>query len=193
MGENTVEQGDDSNDLLTEKTAELEKAMEDLKQANEEAVQSWLDSRPLIDELEKSQAELNATRARVANANSVISEFQAQLGTTEMCIKSAKDEEHNMQMKMNVLNQDVHAMQEETEHLKARAATQEADARDLSQVEYGRLKQEANERISDSERRVSKSADEKLGAEKARDLAFRRLQSLHPQQISAEQYERTNN
>ncbi|XP_042059560.1 uncharacterized protein LOC121804081 [Salvia splendens] len=216
---------------VIEKKFELEKAMEDLKQANEEAVQSWLDSRPLIDELEKIQAELNATRARVANANSVISDLQAQLGTTEMCIKSAKDEEHNMQMRMNVLNQDVHTMQEETEQLKAKIVRKrrkisklklglrlkrqtletfeltceavELESRafhaslaqalyyidnseaanvmiHLSQEEYGRLKQEANERISDSERRVSKSADEKLRAEKARDLAFRRLLTLHP-------------
>ncbi|KAG6421625.1 hypothetical protein SASPL_118182 [Salvia splendens] len=228
MGENIV---DYSNDLLTAKTAELEKAMEDLKQANEEAVQSWLDSRPLIDELEKRQAELNATRASVANAKSVITELQAQLGTTEMFIKSAKDEEHNTRMKTNVLSQDVHAMQEETEQLKAKIVRKrrkiaklklglrlkrqtletfeltceavELESRafraslaqalyyidnseaanvmiQLSQEEYGRLKQEANERISEAERRISESADEKLGAEKARDSAFRRLQSLHP-------------
>ncbi|KAL1564100.1 hypothetical protein AAHA92_06501 [Salvia divinorum] len=234
MGENAghlVEEGDDINDLLTAKTAELQKAMEDLKQANEEAVQSWLDSRPLIDELEKRQAELKAMRARVDKANSNIAELQAQLGPTDMCIKSAKDEEQNMRMMINDLNQEVHMMQEETEQLKAKivkkrrrisklklglrlkrqtietfeltceAVELESQAFStslaqalyyinnseaanvmiqLTQEEYSCLKQEANERISDAERRILESAEEKLAAEKARDLAFRRLHSLHP-------------
>ncbi|KAK6128950.1 hypothetical protein DH2020_037324 [Rehmannia glutinosa] len=81
------------DDLLTKKIAELEKIKEDLKQAKDDAMQSWLDSRPLVDELEKMQAELASAKARVLKANTTISELQAQLGTTDMCIKSAKEDE----------------------------------------------------------------------------------------------------
>lgn len=222
---------DDISDLLTAKTAELEKVMEDLKQAKEEAMQSWLDSRPLIDELEKMQAELNSTRARVLKANSCITELQAQLGTMDMCIKSAKDGEQNMHMMINDKNQEVHMMQEDTEQLKTKivkkrrrrsklklvlrlkrqtlqtleltceavkleskafsTSTSQAlyynnyteTARvmiQLTQDEYGCLKEEANKQISLAEWRISVSAKEKLAAENSRDLAFRRLQSLHP-------------
>ncbi|PIN16075.1 hypothetical protein CDL12_11277 [Handroanthus impetiginosus] len=104
--------------LLESKTAELEKMKEELRQAKDEAMQSWLDSRPLIDELEKMQAELAIVKARVSKANTTISELQAQLGTTDMCIKSTKEQEQNYRMMINDKNQDLHKTQEEMEQLK---------------------------------------------------------------------------
>lgn len=222
---------DNISDLLTAKTAELEKVMEDLKQAKEEAMQSWLDSRPLIDELEKMQAELNSTRVRVLKANSIITELQAQLRATDMCIKSAKDEQQNVRMMINDKNQEVHMMQEDTEQLKMKIVekrrrrsklklvlrlkrqtlqtleltckaiklesqafssslaqalyyinnTEAANVMiQLTQEEYACLKEEANKQISQAEWRISMSVEEKLAAEKSRDLGFRRLQNLHP-------------
>lgn len=109
---------DDRSNLLTAKIFELEKIKEDLKQAKEDAMQSWLDSRPLIDELEKMQAELASAKARVFKANTTISELQAQLGTTDMCIKSAKEEEQKFRMMINDKNQALHKAQEEMEQLK---------------------------------------------------------------------------
>ncbi|KAK4416229.1 hypothetical protein Salat_2448400 [Sesamum alatum] len=110
--------GDDSSDLLTDKIVELEKMKEDLRQAKDDAMQSWLDSRPLIDELEKMQAELENAKARVFKANITISELQAQLGTTDMCIKSTKEEEQKFRMMINDKNHDLHKVQEEMERLK---------------------------------------------------------------------------
>ncbi|KAL0321985.1 UNVERIFIED_CONTAM: hypothetical protein Scaly_2494900 [Sesamum calycinum] len=110
--------GDDSSDLLTAKRTELEKMKEDLRQAKDDAMQSWLDSRPLIDELEKMQAELARAKDRVFKANITISELQAQLGTTDMCIKSTKEEEQKFRMMINDKNQALHKAQEEMERLK---------------------------------------------------------------------------
>lgn len=107
-----------SSYLLTVKIAELEKMKEDLRQAKDDAMQSWLDSRPLIDELEKMQAELASAKDRVFKANITISELQAQLGTTDMCIKSTKEEERKFRMMINDKNQALHKAQEEMEQLK---------------------------------------------------------------------------
>lgn len=218
-------------DGVTAKIAELEKMKEDLRQAKEDAMQSWLDSRPLIDEFEKMQAELENRKARVFKANATITELQAQLGTTDMCIQSAKDEEQSLRMKINYKNQNVHKMQEDMEQLKTKidqkrrrrsklklewrlkkqtlqmleltseAIKLEAEAFNtstaqalyyiniseaknvmiqLTQEEYDYLKKEASEQILLAERQISVSAEEKLAAENSRDLAFRRLQSLHP-------------
>lgn len=215
---------DDINDLL-------EQIKEDLRQAKEDAMQSWLDSRPLIDEFEKMQAELESTKASVLKANATTTELQAQLGTTDMCIKSAKNKEQNLRMMIIDKNQNVHKMQEDMEQLKTKidqkrrrrsklklvlrlqrqtlqaleltceAIKRESEAFStsaaqalfytnnseaakvviqLTQEEYTSLKKEAKEQTSLAERRISASAKEKLAAENNRDLAFRRLQSLHP-------------
>lgn len=109
---------DDRRNVLTAKIAELEKMKEDLRQAKDDAMQSWLDSRPLIDELEKMQAELASAKARVFKANITISELQAHLGTTDMCIKSTKEEEQKFRVMINDKNQALHKTQEEMERLK---------------------------------------------------------------------------
>ncbi|KAH6812665.1 hypothetical protein C2S51_021683 [Perilla frutescens var. frutescens] len=105
---------------LHAKTAELEKMKEELRLAKEDAMQSWLDSRPLIDEFEQMQVKLENTKARVFKGSATIAELQAQLGTTDACIKSAKDEEQNLRMKINDENQNVHKMQEDMEQLKTK-------------------------------------------------------------------------
>ncbi|KAK4393330.1 hypothetical protein Sango_1803800 [Sesamum angolense] len=229
--------GDDSSDLLTAKRTELEKMKEDLRQAKDDAMQSWLDSRPLIDELEKMQAELARANDRLFKANITISELQAQLGTTDMCIKSTKEEEQKFRMMVNDKNQALHKAQEEMERLKMKmdqkrrrrsklklvlrlkrqtlqtlkltyeALQLEAEAFGISAAqalnyinnsetanimvqltkeEYDFLKGEAKEQTSLAEWRISVSEEEKLAAENSRDLAFRRLQSIYPRNISSQ-------
>lgn len=232
-----VEQKERSEFLRAE-TAELEKMEDVLKQAKDEAMQSWLDSRPIIDELEKVQAELQSAKARVSKANNTISELQAQLGTTDMCIKSTKEEEQKFLMMIDDKNQALHKAQDEMEQLKlkidqkrrrrsklrpvlrlkrqtlqtlqltcaaiqleseafATSAAQalrhiidNSEAADimvqLTQEEYDYLKREASKQTSLAERRISVSAEEKVAAEKSRDLAFRRLQNLYPRTISSQ-------
>lgn len=113
-----MELEDNSSKLMRGKIAELEKMKEDLKEAKEEAMQSWLDSRPLIDELERMQAELGRANEGVLKANITISELQAQLETTNMCIKSTKEEEEKSRTMINDKNQALHKAQEEMEQLK---------------------------------------------------------------------------
>ncbi|KAG8384422.1 hypothetical protein BUALT_Bualt04G0116300 [Buddleja alternifolia] len=111
---------DVTSNLLTAKTAELENLKENLKRAKDDAMQSWLDSRPIIDELEKMQSELSNAKDRVTKANTVISELQAQLCTTDMCIKSTKEEEEKFGIIINDKNQELHKKQEEMEQLKVK-------------------------------------------------------------------------
>ncbi|KAL8477090.1 hypothetical protein ACS0TY_029412 [Phlomoides rotata] len=112
--------GNSSSNLLRGKIAELEKTKADLKEAKEEAMQSWLDSRPLIDELERMQAGLVRAKEVVLKANITISELQAQLETANMCIKSAKEEEEKSHTMINDKNQALHKAQEEMEQLKVK-------------------------------------------------------------------------
>ncbi|KAL8044434.1 hypothetical protein ABFX02_08G046400 [Erythranthe guttata] len=108
----------DSIELSRAEITELEKMKENLKQAKDDAMQSWLDSRPLIDELEKMQADLVSVKERVSKANYTISEIQAQIGTTEMCIRSTKEEEDKFRIMINDKNQAIHKAQQEMEQLK---------------------------------------------------------------------------
>ncbi|KAL0321986.1 UNVERIFIED_CONTAM: hypothetical protein Scaly_2495000 [Sesamum calycinum] len=56
----------------------------------------------------------------------------------------------------------------------------------LTKEEYDFLKREAKEQTSLAEWRISVSEEEKLAAENSRDLAFRRLQSIYPRNISSQ-------
>lgn len=226
-----MESTGEEDELVRGKIAELEKMKEDLKEAKEKAMQSWLDSRPLIDDLERMQAELGRAKEGVLKANITISELQSQLETTNMCIK---EEEENSQTMINDKNQELHKAQEELEQLKvkrdqkrrtrsrlklvlrlkrqslltlqltckaiqleseafATSAAQalhhinnysEAESNNmmvqLTQPEYDYLKKEASEQTSAAEWRILACEEEKLAAEKSRDLAFRRLHNLYP-------------
>ncbi|KAL2522837.1 paramyosin-like [Forsythia ovata] len=124
----------DSGNAWTSKIEELEKLKEILKQAKDDAMQSWLDSQPLIDELEKTQAEIESIKARVIKANAVISELQAQLGTTDMCIKSTKEEELKLKTIIDDKNEDLERAQEEKEKLKTKIDEQLRKRSKLKQV-----------------------------------------------------------
>ncbi|CAI9758789.1 unnamed protein product [Fraxinus pennsylvanica] len=124
----------DSSNVSTSKIQELEKLKENLKQAKDDAMQSWLDSQPLIDELEKMQADLSSVKSRVIKANAVISELQPQLGTTDMCIKSTKEEELKMKKIIDDKSEDLERTQEEMEKLKTKIDEQQRKRTKLKQV-----------------------------------------------------------
>ncbi|KAG8384424.1 hypothetical protein BUALT_Bualt04G0116500 [Buddleja alternifolia] len=161
----------DSSNLTAAKIAELENMKENLKRAKDDAMQSWLDSRPLIGELEKMQSELANARARVMKANTVISEQQAQIGTAGMGIKSTKEEEEKFHIIINHKSQELHKKQEtlQTPQLTYEAIQLEAEAFATSAAQVLRY-------INDSEAewRTSVSLEEKLVAKNNRDSAFKR-------------------
>ncbi|KAI4314942.1 hypothetical protein L6164_027800 [Bauhinia variegata] len=83
--------------------AELAKTKEELSRAKESVMQSWLDSKPLIDELERQKSNLASTKTRASTFDTVISELESQLETIEKCIELKRKEELNAQMMVNEL------------------------------------------------------------------------------------------
>ena len=85
--------GETIGTLMGAKMAELQKLKEKLTKAKDEAVQSWSDSRPVIDELEKLQSELADAQSRTASSNVTISELDSQLERLSISIRAKKEEE----------------------------------------------------------------------------------------------------
>ncbi|XP_059639682.1 protein WEAK CHLOROPLAST MOVEMENT UNDER BLUE LIGHT 1-like [Cornus florida] len=106
-----------SNELDV-KMIELQETKEELKRAKESTTQSWLDSKPLIDELEKFQSSLASAKSKCSISNIVISELQSQLETTIMSIRSKKEEEFKVRTTINEINQSLDQTREEMEQLK---------------------------------------------------------------------------
>ncbi|KZV23100.1 hypothetical protein F511_06624 [Dorcoceras hygrometricum] len=119
---------------LQKRMAELEMIKDNLKQAKDDATQSWLDSRPLIDELETMQAELSSAKDRVAKAEATIFELQAQLETINTRIQSAKEGEERCHVMISDINQAQHKTQEEMEQHKAKTDDKRRRKSKLKQV-----------------------------------------------------------
>ncbi|KAK9285493.1 hypothetical protein L1049_024687 [Liquidambar formosana] len=85
------------------KKAELTKMKEELERAIDSAMQSWLDSRPFIDQLEKLQTGLDKTRS--STSDTVISESQLEKKEEELKARTKinemeLDEEHRARPKL---------------------------------------------------------------------------------------------
>ncbi|KAJ0096666.1 hypothetical protein Patl1_28754 [Pistacia atlantica] len=107
---------------------------EELKRAKDSATQSWLDSRPLIDELERLKSGLATAKNRYSLSNTVVSELQSELETSVKSIRAKKEEELNATRMINELSQTLDETREELETLKL-AADEELRARSkLKQV-----------------------------------------------------------
>ncbi|KAA8531733.1 hypothetical protein F0562_006550 [Nyssa sinensis] len=100
------------------KITELQKTKEELKRAKDDAMQSWLDSRPLIDELEKLQSSFESAKKRSTMSTSVISELESQLETTNMSIRTKKEEELKDRTMINEITQALDQEREGMEQLK---------------------------------------------------------------------------
>ncbi|KAK9284865.1 hypothetical protein L1049_024045 [Liquidambar formosana] len=106
------------NNELAAKIAELTKTKEELKRAKDNSTQSWLDSRPLIDELEKLQSALASAQNRFSMSNIVISELETQLETTNTSIKSKKEEELKARNMIDEMSQALDQTREEMDRVK---------------------------------------------------------------------------
>ncbi|KAL7193216.1 hypothetical protein ACSBR2_024930 [Camellia fascicularis] len=125
---------DTRNYLFEIKMAELQKTKDELKRAKDEAMQSWLDSRPLIDELEKLQSSLDATKNRNTMSAIVVSDLEAQLETTTASIRSKKDDELRIRATINKINQALDQTREEMEQLKLEKDEEKRARSELKQV-----------------------------------------------------------
>lgn len=218
------------SNVLEIKLAELSKTKEELKKAKDDATQSWLDSRPHIDELEKLQTELADEKERATKSSTVISELESQLEDTRLGIRSRKEDEVKVRGTIDQINLSLDKLREEMEQLKMetdeerrarskmkqvlrsrkqtfqtlqltlRAARIESEALGASSAksfhyiscaekyndtiqltmdEYNALKTKAKEETSLADWRVSLAVEQRLLAEKNRELARTRLQAQH--------------
>lgn len=114
--------------------AELHKTKEDLKQAKDEAMQSWLDSRPLIDELEKLQTGLESAKVRSNMSNSLIAKLESQLQNIHACIKAKKEDELKVRDTIEEITRASEKTREEMERFKLETDEERRTRSKLKQV-----------------------------------------------------------
>ena len=105
----------DETIILKIKKAELIEIKEELKKAKDSATQSWLDSRPLIDELEQLKSGLARAEKRHATSTTLISDLQLELEKINTTIKSKMEEEVNATRMVNEINMSLDQLREEME------------------------------------------------------------------------------
>ncbi|KAK1438985.1 hypothetical protein QVD17_04799 [Tagetes erecta] len=102
--------------LLSDKIEELHKIKEQIKQAKDEAMQSWLDSRPLIDELEKLQSEL--AHAKLQTANTIVTNLESELMAVNISIRLKEEEDLKARTEINEMTRVSESLREEIERNK---------------------------------------------------------------------------
>ncbi|KAF5200355.1 hypothetical protein FRX31_010055 [Thalictrum thalictroides] len=100
------------------KMDELSNTKEEIKKARERVVQSWLDSKPLIDQLEKLQLDLKNAKTRSSMATVVIPELETHLETTNASIQFKKENEIETRATIEELGKSLEKVHDEMEALK---------------------------------------------------------------------------
>ncbi|CAI0553753.1 unnamed protein product [Linum tenue] len=113
---------------------ELIKTKEELDRAKDEATQSWLDSKPLIDELEKLQSELDAAKSRGSAASAAVLELQSEVEANHREVRSKMEDEVKSMKATNELTLAVDLTCKDLEAIKAEADEQRRERRKLKQV-----------------------------------------------------------
>ncbi|OMP02059.1 hypothetical protein COLO4_11369 [Corchorus olitorius] len=216
---------------LEAKMAELRKIKEELKSARDNATESWLESKPLIDELERRKSDLATAQNQHSISNTLIVELESQFETIVMEIRSKREEELKASKTINEMNRALEHTREELEQLKTdrdeeqrarsklkqtlrlrrqtlrtlqltlRAMRMESEAFgaseaealryinhpesdnspvQLTQEDYYALKRRAKEETSLADWRISVAMEQKITAEKGRNLALARLKETDP-------------
>ncbi|RVW57174.1 Patatin-like protein 2 [Vitis vinifera] len=129
----TRESGNNSHELEA-KRAELTRTKEELERSKDRATQSWLDSKPLIDELEKLKSGLESAKNRSSMSNIVISDLQSQFDSVNMSIKLRKKEEVKAKMKTTEIYLALDQTREEMESLKLETDEERRARSKLKQV-----------------------------------------------------------
>lgn len=116
--EERIENQSHLSTLEKAKMAELMKIKKELKRAKDSATQSWLDSRPLIDELDRLKSGLASAKNQSTMSKIAISEIESQLESTNASIKSKKEEEIKATKMINEISQALDQTHEKLERLK---------------------------------------------------------------------------
>ncbi|RDX98519.1 hypothetical protein CR513_18533, partial [Mucuna pruriens] len=98
--------------------AELAKAKEELNKAKESSMQSWLDSNPLIDELEKQKFNLSSAQQSSNASNTAIAELESQLEIIHKSIKSKREDQLKTESMIQEIHQDLEQTRNDMERLK---------------------------------------------------------------------------
>ncbi|KAJ4847041.1 hypothetical protein Tsubulata_017071 [Turnera subulata] len=121
-------------DSLQEKIEELNKTKEELKRAKDKATQSWLDSRPMIDELEKRQSDLAGAKNQTSMSNVVIMELESQLQVTNNGIKTKIEEELETTKMTHEITRETDQLREELETILKETEEERKERSRLKQV-----------------------------------------------------------
>ena len=104
--------------ILEAAKAELDEAKKELNRAKENAMQSWLDSKPLIDELEKQKTNLANAQENSNTPEIAIMELESQLEITQKSIKSKREDHHKTENMIYEINHALDQMCNDMERLK---------------------------------------------------------------------------
>ncbi|CAL5197678.1 unnamed protein product [Lathyrus oleraceus] len=104
--------------ILEVAKAERDETKKELHKAKEKAVQSWLDSEPLIDELEKQKANLANAQQNSKTPKTDILELESQLEIIQMNIKSKRDDHLKTEKMIYEINHALDQARNEMERLK---------------------------------------------------------------------------
>ncbi|XP_068641236.1 protein WEAK CHLOROPLAST MOVEMENT UNDER BLUE LIGHT 1-like [Aristolochia californica] len=133
---------DDSKSESINKKAELKAALFELaqtkkavEQAREAAVRSWLDSKPLFDELDKIQSDLSKAKSRVSMATITISTIESQLEATKTSLDTKQEEERDERRRIEEIRRSLDQTRGDMAKLKVEV-TDERLARTKLKQEY---------------------------------------------------------
>ncbi|XAR57818.1 hypothetical protein NMG60_11026088 [Bertholletia excelsa] len=122
------------DDAVAMAIRELQKTREELRIAQDDLMQSWLDSRPVIDELESQKSSLAAMKNRIAISTMTISDLESQLEATGIAVNSKKEEEIKARKTINKLNLELDQTREEMEQIKVEKDENRRVRSELKQV-----------------------------------------------------------
>ncbi|KAJ8770795.1 hypothetical protein K2173_021442 [Erythroxylum novogranatense] len=121
-------------DTLQAKMVELIMTQDELKKARDSAVESWLDSAPFIDELEKLQSGLSSAKNRTSVSNIVISELESQMEDSRKELRTKKEEELKVSKLTNELTQALDQAREDLRTVKRLRDEERVDRSSLKLV-----------------------------------------------------------
>ncbi|KAK7263102.1 hypothetical protein RJT34_30686 [Clitoria ternatea] len=110
----------EQNERITLEAArvELAKTKEELRRAKEISMQSWLDSKPLIDELENQKTNLANAQQSSDTSQAVIAELESQLEIIHKSIKSKREDQLKTESMIHEINNAMDQARNDMEKLK---------------------------------------------------------------------------
>ncbi|XVF17731.1 hypothetical protein REPUB_Repub10bG0148900 [Reevesia pubescens] len=192
-----------SSNTLEAKVAELRKTKEELKRAKDNAIESWLDSKPLIDELERPRNSSKSTVGTVEGRQGLRAQSKSKTKTnlpaeeadssdisthTSSCANIIRCFRRTFQLTLRAVRIESEAFGASGAQALRYINHPESDNSqiELTQEDYYALKRRAKEETSLEDWRVSVAMEQKVTAEAGRNLTLTRLKETSRQQIMEE-------